>query len=388
MAAPSPPGALDPLPRPDRCPVNSHTEWGPLREVIVGQVANCYLPKVPHEADLSFQLFYYDNLRKRLKKEFYSNPDTGPEHVQLYDRLHVEERTEDVEGLVQVLTGLGIRVRRPEPLAELRPTATGEWRSLTSPAHNVRDQTLIVGDEIIETPPLCRNRYFENDLMKPLFLDYFRRGARWTAAPRPLMREASFDWSWVEKDRPDKHGPADHGQFEIMFDAAQCLRFGRDILFNAGNANHRLGADWLARHLGPEYRVHVLDGLADNHVDTMLMPLRLGVLLVNARKMAGKWHLLPEPLQRWTRIDCTEVDETAYTEDDVLLASESISANVLPIGDDRVIVGAPYRRLMADLERHGFEPVPVQLRHSRIYAGGFHCITLDVHRDEELGSFF
>ena len=369
------------------CPVNSHTEWGDLREVIVGQVANCYLPKVPHQADLSFKLFYYDNLRKRLKKDFYSNPETGPGHVQLYDRRHFEERSEDVERFVEVLAALGIRVRRPQPLAELSATATGAWRSLTSPAHNIRDQVLIVGDQIIETPPLCRNRYFENDLMKPLFLDYFRRGARWAAAPRPVMREDSFDWSWIEKDL-GQSGPADSGQFEIMFDAAQCLRFGRDIVMNVGNANHRLGAAWLQRHLGAAYRVHVLEGLADNHIDTLFMPLRPGVLLVNDRKLRGKWHKLPPPLRKWQRIHCTEVDETAYTEDAVLLASRSISANVLPLGRGRVVVGARYLKLIRDLERHGFEPVPVELRHSRIYAGGFHCITLDVSRDESLESFF
>jgi glycine amidinotransferase len=201
------------------------------------------------------------------------------------------------------------------------------------------------------------------------------------------MREDSFDWSWIEQDL-GRQGPADSGQFEIMFDAAQCLRFGRDILLNVGNANHRLGATWLQRHLGPEYRVHVLDGIVDNHIDTTLMPLRPGVLLVNEGKLRGQWHKLPPPLRKWQRIPCTDIDETAYTEDAVLLASRSISANVLPLGLDRVVVGARYRQLIRDLERHGFEVVPVELRHSRVYAGGFHCITLDVSRDETLESYF
>ena len=40
-----------------------------------------------------------------------------------------------------------------------------------------RDLFLIVGDEIIETSPAVRARYFEADLYKELFNGYFNRGA-------------------------------------------------------------------------------------------------------------------------------------------------------------------------------------------------------------------
>jgi glycine amidinotransferase len=40
------------------------------------------------------------------------------------------------------------------------------------------------------------------------------------------------------------------------------------------------------------------------------------------------------------------------------------------------------------LERAGFTPVPARLRHSRLYAGAFHCSTLDIRRDERLESYF
>jgi len=50
-----------------------------------------------------------------------------------------------------------------------------------------RDGLMVVGDEIIETAMAWRSRLFELYAYKKLFADYFRQGARWTAAPRPAM---------------------------------------------------------------------------------------------------------------------------------------------------------------------------------------------------------
>jgi len=52
-----------------------------------------------------------------------------------------------------------------------------------------RDGLMVVGDEIIESAMAWRSRLFEFYPYKKLFSDYFRRGARWTAAPRPTMAD-------------------------------------------------------------------------------------------------------------------------------------------------------------------------------------------------------
>lgn len=101
---------------------------------------------------------------------------------------------------------------------------------------------MVLGDEIIETPPLIRGRYFENDLIKDHLLDCFKRGARWTIAPRPLMINESFDRSYSGENPTD----AGISKFEIMFDGAQCVKFGRDIAMYAVNektiASERYGS--------------------------------------------------------------------------------------------------------------------------------------------------
>ena len=371
-------------------PVNSYTEWGPLEEVVVGDHSCAYVPRVDQNPELSFRLFFHDNLYRADDPNFFRDvfatllysDEVTPDDVHLVSRQYVEEREEDVDGFVRTLERCGVTVRRPTRLERLDRTSNGSWSNLTSPAYNVRDQVLVVGDEIIETPPLCRNRYFENDLLKPLFMDYFRRGARWTVAPRPTMRNCSFDRSYVGEEN------APGGDLEIMFDAAQCLRFGRDILFNVANENHRLGFAWLSRHLGERARVHMLDRLSDNHIDSMMMPLRPGTLLVHPYKMKTRAELLPEPLRRWDTITCEDLDESVYSKEEILLASRAISVNVLSVDEERVIVNESCPGLIRALEAAGFVVIPVRLRHSRLFGGGFHCITLDVRRRETLESYW
>jgi glycine amidinotransferase len=359
-------------------PVSSFTEWGPLLEVIVGEVDNGHVPLTADATDLSYRLFYGANVPAK------GAAATGLQlaTVRRYATRVAEERREDVEGFVALLEGLGITVKRPQRLETIAPVATPDWSSLTSFAHNIRDQCLIVGDEIIETPPLCRHRYFENDLLKPLFMDYFERGARWTVAPRPRMLDGSFD-------RPGDGAEARSArpEIEIMFDAAQCLRFGTDIVMNVATEHHRLGARWLQRHLGERFTVHVMDGVAADHLDVAMMPLRPGVLLVNANRLDGRDARLPRGLSSWDVINCFDTDATAYAEDELLLASEQISSNVLSLGEDRVVVNEDCTNTIRALEQHGFTAIPVRLRYSRLYGGGFHCITLDVRRDEPLETY-
>lgn len=370
-------------------PVHAYTEWGPLREIVVGEVAAGYMPTHPDHADLSYKLFYHDNIKQQYVNDVDRPcvPALKLGAIEPYGDRIAEERYEDVENFVALLEQLGITVRRPRRLETVSAVRTPNWASLSHFAHNVRDQCLIVGEEIIETPPLCRHRYFENDLLKPIFHDYFKRGARWTVAPRPLMLEESFDKTYIKGERQEEILRENELGFEMMFDAAQCLRFGTDILMNVSNENHRLGAEWLQRHLGDKFTVHVMQTFADNHIDGTIMPLRPGFLFVNAHKIHGKVDKLPKALQDWDLVACYDTDDSVYAEDKLLLASEYISANILPLDEERVVVESRCTKAIRTLERHGFTPIPVQLRHSRPYAGGFHCITLDIRRDEELETY-
>jgi glycine amidinotransferase len=368
--------------------LNSYDEWSPLKEVIVGSAENY----TSHERELSFDLFFHDNI---VRTEWYyprlssgSGPAAGPARSTIKQR-YVEELNEDVEGIVKTLESLAVRVHRPLRLDETTTEVrTPAWSAAVVPPLNVRDNTIILGDEIIETPPMIRSRYFETQFLTPVFANYFRRGARWTVMPRPIMTDASFDLSYAnstaggptEVIEDPQESVYDVG-YEMMFDGAQCLRLGRDIVVNVSTANHALACDWLERHLEGRFRIHRVFRLSDSHIDSMVLALRPGVLLVRSEAVA---QALPEPLHKWKTIVPplpTENTFPRYDDDDLVLTSPFIDMNVLSVSPDTVLVNDACPDLMRTLERHGFTAVPVRHRHRRLFGGGFHCFTLDTVRE-------
>ena len=356
--------------------VNVHTEWGPLKEVIVGSVFNIN----QHNVDLSFKVFFHDNIRDVLLKN----------SIFLQQKL-VQERQEDLDNLASVLASLGIRVHRPEKLEDIQQFQTPYFQDHMSPCDNPRDQIMILGNRIIETPCIWRKRYFENDLLKKTLYPFFLAGSQWLSAPRPMMKDSSYDLSYVknniniENKLIETQAPEN---FEIMFDAAQCLKFGKDILINVSNQNHELGLRWLKSFLGDQYRFHSVK-LCDHHIDGMIMPIAPGRALINSGTMPELIHLLPEPLRKWELIQVNvECRENYLTN----LASVNIYANVLPIGPNNIIIfnetDKPDTTFTKVLEQRKINYTHVRLRHSRLFGGGAHCATLDLIRDEVLEDYF
>ena len=167
-----------------------------------------------------------------------------------------------------------------------------------------------------------------------------------------------------------------------MFDGAQCLKFGEDILFNVSNMNHILGATWLQRHLGDKFKVHQVN-ITDSHIDGSFVPLRPGTLLVHS-EMEKKRHLLPKSLKKWDFIVFDDEQKPIVNDELLLLASKSINMNVLPIDENTVMINELAINTIKKLENKGFTIVPARLRHSQLYSGAFHCSTLDIRRRDKL----
>ena len=351
--------------------VNSYDEWTKLEEVIVGTPFH-----LDYDVDTSFRLFFYENIQE-------------PVNHGVLDRLKPssrlrEECEEDLTGLVGILEKHGITVRRPEAISTVPEVQTPYWGATAGHALMSRDPFLIIGDEIIETSPQIRARYFEGNMYSELFTDYFHRGARWTVAPRSRLQDRNLDFSYVRRLGYDGDVPADPF-YEIMFDGAQVMRLGRDLIFNVANENHRMGATWLARHLGDDFRVHTVH-VSDNHIDGKLLPLRPGLLL--ARDVVDL-ALLPEELQKWDviRYEWLEGPVEAVQDGVPFLASQSIGINILSLDENTVVVQDIQGPLIKNLEKAGLTVVPCQWRHGRSLGGGFHCVTLDVRRQGGLEAY-
>ncbi|WP_311137605.1 hypothetical protein [Streptomyces sp. I6] len=191
--------------------LNSFDEWSTLKEVVVGSAANY----TSHERELSFDLFFHDNIagdNSSRSEWYYPRLTVGGDRgtgagadgarrgrVPIKQR-YVDELAEDLEGMAAALAGLGVTVHRPMDLdAGTNEVRTPAWSASVVPPLNIRDNTLILGDEIIETPPMIRSRYFETQFLTPVFQRYFAQGARWTVMPRPLMTDASFDLGYARE---------------------------------------------------------------------------------------------------------------------------------------------------------------------------------------------
>lgn len=351
--------------------VYSENEWSTLKSVVIGNTFN--FDKTRQEMDLSFRLFFGDNDLFYYGKDHYNKT--------IANKQYVDELSEDVENFVRVIESNNIKVYRPRQLEEIYPIRTPYWKSSMIPALNIRDQVLVLGNNIIETSPLVRSRYFENDLMKHIFYDAFVDGANYLSMPKPMMTDSSFDDSYYG-DRGEvgvsKVSSFDVG-FEMMIDAAQFVRFGKDILVNVSNKNHKMSVEWF-RRMFPVYKFHEIFSLCDNHLDSYVVPLDEGVLLVRDKRFVD---VIPDFLKKWEIILSPEPRGDMfplYDSKDMRIAGKYVDMNVLCLGGKRVVTNQLFPELNDILYKKGFDVIPVQHRHRRIFGGGWHCFTLDLER--------
>src|SRR3989338_2049645 len=168
------------------CKVNVYTEWAPLEEVILGSSLNFNLDGV----DETFR-FLYDNRDGKFREK--------SKAYKLEPRF-LHERQEDLDNLQKLLESFGVIVRRSKPLEGIFRIATPNFEAYMTSCDSPRDMFFVIGNEIIETPPTNRKRYFEHLLLKDIFMDYFRSGAKWTVAPRSTLSSEALDFTFW-KDR-------------------------------------------------------------------------------------------------------------------------------------------------------------------------------------------
>jgi len=362
-------------PATDSCPVRSFNEWDPLEEVIVGSLEGAVMPP----------------------SHITSTRTIPPLAAQLYrafggrrfPAIMVDAARRELDGFIGLLEAEGIVVRRPEPIDFTVRGRTPSWTSKGYCIACPRDGFLVIGDEIIETPMPWRSRYFEAFSYRRLFKDYFARGARWTAAPRPELRDELYDYDWMP---PEKGEPLRYmiTEFEPVFDAADFVRCGRDLFGIRSNVTNASGFEWLRRHLGDAYRVHEITHRCRTamHIDSTFMPLAPGKVLVNPDYVDPT--ALPAMFKSWDVLIAPRPDPPPRSawRFRVSQCSPWISINVLMLDPKRVVVEASQVTLIRALASWGFEPIPCPFLNYAPFGGSFHCATLDIRRRGELQSYF
>lgn len=335
--------------------VNVHNEWDPLEEIIIGTAHGARVPA----PDLGlFTISFHE----------YGAPvriPSGP-----FPDGVIQQTDEELAELAVELAKLGVIVRRPATRDLSALTKTPDWQTDGYYDYCPRDGILTVGDMIIETPMVLRARFLEQFSYKELCIEYFQSGARWLSAPKPRLADSMYDPAAPAGRRLRNHEPA--------FDAANVLRFGADLLYLVSDSGNELGWQWLQSVLGPEYQVHPCHDLyAATHVDSTIVPLRPGLVLINPERVND--HNFPDFLKGWDQIICPDLADTGYVGDQPR-CSVWIGMNLLVIRPGLVVADRRQKELISALERHGIDVLPMQLTHARSLGGGFHCATLDVRR--------
>lgn len=377
--------------------LHSHNEWDPLKAVIVGTVEG-------FQPGLEVQDGRTENFEQAYAVAREAFPD-----------WYLEEVAEDLDGLCAVLSGAGATVLRPRWEDASAEFSTPNWSAAGCDIYNVRDLHIVFGNTLVVSAPSSRFRQHESAAFhRVLYSHFFQEGFRWVCAPMPRLKgkylhEMTRTKTGLENTEELLHSRLSGGlkevfhcldDHEVIFDAANIIRLNRDILFLVSCTGNQKAVRWLQETLGPEYRVHVTHAYRSSHLDSTILPLRDGVVLLNGARVND--GTCPDLFRGWQKIYFTDVASVPDAEvefhrstrlpvyhrlsqlgvDSTLnhVSSPWAGLNVLSVSPDTVLVHDRQVALIKELERRRFTVIPVQMRHCYTMLGGLHCTTLDVVR--------
>jgi scyllo-inosamine-4-phosphate amidinotransferase 1 len=166
-------------------------------------------------------------------------------------------------------------------------------------------------------------------------------------------------------------------QPDMVLDAANVCRLGDTWLYLQSRSGSIKAYEWLCDQF-PEVNIELCNFYAGVHIDSTIVPLREGLVMLNAARV-NKQNC-PRALQSWEKIWVTQdmiVPQTFYQ---YPYASAWIAMNLLVVDPATVVMDAAQNRLHDILDHYGISVIPMTLSHARTLGGGFHCVTLDTHR--------
>jgi N-dimethylarginine dimethylaminohydrolase len=301
--------------------ISSCNEWSALKKIVVGSATHANWPA----NDPVFS-------RESEKTTWTESPvPRGP----VPERI-IEEANEDLDGLVTALMSLGVEVVRPDPLNF--QVHDGLYN------YCPRDRLLVYGSTVIDTA-----------MMYPC---------------RDMELQCYHD---ILEGTEVIHMPRDQG---LVLDAANVCRLGDKMLFLESASGNRAAYDWLCEQF-PDVAIELCNFYAGVHIDSTIVPLREGLVILNAARVNSE--TCPQVFDGWQKIwvgDVVAQDFYKYP-----YASKWIAMNMLVVDPHTVICDRNQTELIKTLESYRFEVIPMELRHSRTLGGGFHCVTLDLHRE-------
>lgn len=302
--------------------IHSFNEWDPLRSVVVGRADHANWPtKDP---------VFRSESERTLWKETPLPSGPVPDWI-------IKEANEDLDQLVGVLRSLNVEVLRPNDLDFQEHDGMYNYCP--------RDRLLVYGDTVVNPAMMYPCRDMEIECYKDI-------------------ADAADNYLFM---------PRHEG---MTLDAANIARLNNKWIFLESASGNRAAYDWLCTQF-PTVDIELVNFYAGVHIDSTIVPLREGLVLVNGSRVNPE--NLPRVLKDWEVIYCNHVEEQGFFQ--YPYASKWIALNMLVVNPHTIIVDKNQPMLIDFLEKNQFTVVPMQLRHSRTLGGGFHCVTLDLHRE-------
>lgn len=292
---------------------------------------------------------------------------------------HIIHKTkQELDDFQKLLETFDVVVHRPKFLDNMC-VKTPFWQSngLKIPL-TPRDNFLVIGNTIIETASWQKERFFESFYYRDIFLNYFDHGANWLSMPMP--RHDGVDPDVLDSNFIPNRDP--------MIDAANVIKFGKDLFVSASGSNNTLGLDWLKRNLA-DYRIHEVDSdIYSGHLDTHFAIIRPGLIYSYHSK-----DQIPEYFKNWdfVYLDPTVDREKSMSQefyDDKLQDDDFVNTvlgtNILSVNENTIMLDYHLKDnafLRHQLDQHNIDAIFVPMTYSHFFNQGLTCITLDTVRE-------
>ena len=304
--------------------IHSYNEWDSLREVVVGRA--CYANWPTNDP------VFAKESEKTTWKETPVPSGPVPDWI-------IDEANEDLDMLSLVLEQCGATVHRPKVINyQERGGMYG---------YCPRDRLLVYGNTVVDPAMMypCRDMEAES------------------------LEEVIYRADTVLRM------PRDEG---MILDAANVLRLDDTMLYLESASGNQKAARWLMNNF-PDVNVEICKFYSGVHIDSTIVPVREGLVLVNASRVTE--DNLPTVFKNWEVIWVNEVVEQGFYQ--YPYASKWIALNMLVVDPTTIIVDKHQTQLIKTLEDYNMLVLPLELRHSRTLGGGFHCVTLDIVRQTQ-----
>jgi glycine amidinotransferase len=320
----------------------SHSEFGKLREVIVGIPDDLTLP--PFSKDLNH---YNDELRSVLEA-------TGNKPLSIKEHFPERwERTrEQMEGIAKIFEDNDITVHCVRPYHEEETRYLDTLQQGHSLLYSA-DPVFVIGNHYMEIN--IRRAYRRKEVF-PL---------REIVQP---MIEADPDAHYVAMPAAQPWTPSGEGPGPFL-EGGDILIQGKDILVGMGSlCSNQNGINWLTRYIEPYgYKVHPMPIKGEIlHALGIICLLREGLCMAYLPAFENG---LPDPIKDWDVIELTHSEMEGH-------ATVGVS-----LDDQRYMINPRHNRVMDELGKRGIEPISTPCDDIGYWGGAIRCITLPLRRD-------